>query len=206
LLDIPEFEEFDKVIYSHSWLDESAGELMAWSRNEFDDFRRNHADLKIPTSTEVLRYFGVSLDRFGWAEVMMKRYGLFTPDRKGNELEWGRHKNNSFYGEFNSDDEVVDDPFPDNIQDMSIVGWEDRLIDEVDAERELSALSLIANHKCPGGTDCCLDNDMNHELCICDDSDCKCHSKQRYQSPAKRNPFAGISMYTPPKYFRAANS
>lgn len=36
-------------------------------------------------------------------------------------------------------------------------------------------------HACPGGSRCCLDPYMQHDLCICSDPTCHCHSRERYE-------------------------
>lgn len=125
MLDILELEGFDKAIYSHSWLDETTGELLAWSRGEYDDFRRKHPECKLPSSIEILKYFGYSLDRFGWTTLMSKRYNLLTPERKGSDFEGGQRERNKRYGESNDDDEEGNYFF--DIEDRSIVGWEEQI-------------------------------------------------------------------------------
>ncbi len=36
--------------------------------------------------------------------------------------------------------------------------------------------------RCPRGSQCKLSNKHNHELCICGDEHCWCHSEDRYYS------------------------
>lgn len=38
---------------------------------------------------------------------------------------------------------------------------------------------------CPGGHPCCLGDVVEHELCICEQPDCFCHSRERYDMDRK---------------------
>lgn len=38
---------------------------------------------------------------------------------------------------------------------------------------------------CPGGEDCCLNGQVPHDLHICDDPSCRCHSRERYMQDRK---------------------
>lgn len=35
--------------------------------------------------------------------------------------------------------------------------------------------------RCPGDRACCLRGDVEHELCVCNDAECWCHSEERYE-------------------------
>lgn len=39
----------------------------------------------------------------------------------------------------------------------------------------------VCKRQCPGGTRCCLDRDVPHQLCVCNDEECPCHSRERYE-------------------------
>lgn len=135
MLDIPEFEGFDKAICSHSWLDEVTGEFMAWARSEYDDFRRKHPDCKLPTSTEALGYFKLPCNRAGWAELMYRRFNLSIP-KPYNDTFSERAKTRS--GKSGTRDDV-DQDMERTLGDVlalavntEILGWEDVVHEIVD--------------------------------------------------------------------------
>jgi hypothetical protein len=49
------------------------------------------------------------------------------------------------------------------------------------AGRDTSSCGERNHHTCPGGHDCTLAACMEHELHICKNPDCKCHSRERYE-------------------------
>jgi hypothetical protein len=47
---------------------------------------------------------------------------------------------------------------------------------------------------CAGNHNCVLYGDVKHEMCVCGDSECACHTRERYE--VKRvSPFKGIRVY-----------
>lgn len=53
-------------------------------------------------------------------------------------------------------------------------------------ERVADATTIASKGKCKGhcpvGFPCCCDGEVPHELHICSEADCKCHSAERYEA------------------------
>jgi hypothetical protein len=129
MLDIPELQKFDVAINAHSWLDEVSGDLMAWSRGEYDDYRRKHQNCGLATSTEILKYFELPCNRVGWQQLMSRRFNLSVPGPSEGcfYATGGTKARNAHY------------------EDMKIVGWEEAVHLIVDEKLDGTAMEELIN-------------------------------------------------------------
>lgn len=60
-------------------------------------------------------------------------------------------------------------------------------------------------YRCPDGGDCCLNPAVPHNLHICNEPECPCHSQARYQESQQPNPSrrlpSGIRAFELPQAF-----